>query len=57
MKTFKQFTEQVNTIKPLRPYQTKPSQKDSSTKELRDVITGLRPGGQASARLKPPTRV
>lgn len=57
MKTFQQFVEQVNTIKPLKPYQTKPSEKDPSTKELRDVITGLRPGGQASARLKPPTRV
>ena len=57
MKTFQQFVEQVNTIKPLRPYQTRPSQKDPSQKELRDPITGLRPGGLASAQSKSKTTV
>ena len=57
MKTFKQFTEQVNTIKPLSPYQTKPSQRDPRTKELRDPITGLRPGGLASTQSKSKTTV
>ena len=44
MKTFKQFIEQVNSIIPLRPYKTKPSKKDPTTKVLRDVITGTPPG-------------
>ena len=61
MKTFKQFTEQVNNIRSLRPYQTRPSKKDSTIKILRDIITGqppgYNPGDQSSAQLKPPTRV
>ena len=57
MKTFKQFTEQVNTITPLSPYRTRPSLKDPSKKELRDPITGLRPGGLASAQSKSKTTV
>ena len=58
MKTFKQFTEQVNNIRSLRPYQTRPSKKDPTIKILRDIITGQPPAGdQSSAQLKPPTRV
>ena len=44
MKTFQQFIEQANVIRPLRPYQTKPSKKDPETKVLRDIITGTPPG-------------
>ena len=61
MKTFKQFTEQVNNIRSLRPYQTRPSKKDPTIKILRDIITGqppgYNPGDQVNSELKPPKRV
>ena len=64
MKTFKQFTEQVNTIKPLSPYKVMPPMKKkdgsynpSPFRSLVDPITGLRPGGQASVPSKPKTTV
>ena len=46
MKTFKQFTEQVNTIKPLSPYKVMPmKKKDGSYNQpngaLVDPITDL----------------
>ena len=61
-KTFKQFMEQVNVIKPLSPYKTYP--KPGGSKGLVDKITGLGPGGnpgpaqgsgpQAKAPIKKP---
>jgi|TARA_Y100000310_G_scaffold64448_1_gene59977 hypothetical protein len=64
MKTFKQFTEQVNTIKPLSPYKVMPpmKKKDGSYnpapyRTLVDPITGFRPGGLANAQSKSKTTV